>query len=84
MLRDHSRELDLLLQGMDLLIAAVVFVAMVSFTGPGAEGGRGTLLPLGLAASLVWPVTLRALDLYASQRRESLGGLLRGIARPSP
>ena len=79
MLRDHSRELDLLLQGMDLLIAAVVFVGVVSSIGPGPEARHTTLLPLGLAASLVWPVTLRALDLYASQRRERLVGLLRGL-----
>lgn len=80
MLREHSRELDLLLQGMDLLIAALVFVAMVSLTGPGSEGGPTTLLLLGLVASLVWPVTLRTLDLYDSQRRESLAELLRGLA----
>ncbi|MBW2395305.1 MAG: sugar transferase [Deltaproteobacteria bacterium] len=80
MLRDNSRELDLLLQGMDLLIASVVFVVLLAPFGPGAEVGLRNLLPFGLVASLVWPVTLRALDLYASQRRESLVALLRGLA----
>ncbi|MCP3984542.1 MAG: sugar transferase [bacterium] len=80
MLREHSRELDLLLQGMDLLIAAVVFVVLVSPSGPGADAGLRTLLPFGLVASLVWPVTLRALALYSSQRRETLVAVLRGLA----
>lgn len=38
-----------------------------------------SLLPLGLASSLAWPLLLRSFDLYRSQRRQSLPSLLRQL-----
>ena len=79
MLRDHSRELDLSLQAVDLLLGAAVFVGMLSLVGSPALAGERSLLPLGLASSLAWPVLLRSFDLYRSQRRQSLLSLLRQL-----
>ncbi|MAE97216.1 MAG: hypothetical protein CL910_21405 [Deltaproteobacteria bacterium] len=79
MLRDHSRELDLSLQAVDLLLGAGVFLGVLSLTGSPVHGGERSLLPLGLASSLAWPVLLRSFDLYRSQRRQSLGSLLRQL-----
>lgn len=72
MLRDHSREFHSAVLSADLLISALIFGVLVSLPGmaPGASGYTVfRLLGLGLAASLVWPLSFQQLGLYGSQRR---------------
>ncbi len=81
MLRDHSRELDALLQLADLVLAAAVFVLVVSRLPGGVTAtDLSGLLPLGLVSTAVWPLALRSLGLYDSQRRQGLLDLLRRLA----
>ncbi len=67
MLKALSREIDAALQLADVVVSAALFLGIVRL--PGMRGGL-ELLPLGLAASLTWPIALRALHLYDSQRRD--------------
>ncbi len=61
MSRDSARALDVLQQLGDLVLAAGVFVAVVSLASPSAAS-LPSLLPLGLVATLVWPGMLRRVD----------------------
>jgi exopolysaccharide biosynthesis polyprenyl glycosylphosphotransferase len=60
---------------LDIATGALLFVGLLAIPGlrhPGASDSPGSLLALGLVASLAWPFTLDLLDLYRSQRRGSL------------
>ncbi len=68
------------MQALDLVLAAAVFigwVSTVSLHAPHPE--NGALLLLGLVASLVWPVALRVMGLYGSQRRQAFLELFRQL-----
>jgi len=65
------------LLALDIIAGALVFVALLAIPelrqpGASTSGALPSLLALGLVASLAWPFTLDLLDLYRSQRRESL------------
>lgn len=80
MLRAFSREIDATLQLADVVVSAALFVLIVRIPAFGvADAGVG-LLPLGLAASLAWPLALRALHLYDSRRRDSVGEVTGSLA----
>lgn len=75
MLRARSRELDVLLQITDIAGSAGVFVWVVSLPGMAPEAGElawHTIVPLALAASLTWPMSLRILNLTKSMRTERI------------
>ena len=73
MLRALSREIDATLQLLDVAASAALFVVVVRIPGFGVADTGLALLPLGLAAALAWPIALRALHLYDSRRRDSVG-----------
>ena len=73
MLRAWSRELDVVLQLMDVAGSAALFAWVVSLPGmaPGAaEMPWHTMVPLALAAVLSWPASLRILKLTEAKRTE--------------
>jgi exopolysaccharide biosynthesis polyprenyl glycosylphosphotransferase len=76
MLKAHSRVLDVVLHVADVAVSAGVFVALAQGDGMVVATGGGvallSMLPLGLAASLGWPLALRLFDLYQSKRRETV------------
>ncbi len=80
MLRALSREIDATLQLADVVVSAALFVLIVRIPGFGVAGTGLALLPLALAASLAWPIALRALDLYDSRRRDSVGEISTSLA----
>ena len=80
MLRALSREVDAALQFMDVVASAALFVLIVRIPGFGVQNAGLSLLPLGLAAALAWPIALRALRLYDSRRRDSVGEISSSLA----
>ena len=81
MLKEHSSHLQSLLQTIDVAIAAAVFTGILLLPGMGtvelAMGNPGVrLLVLALISSLIWPLALERLGLYASQRLQNLPGVL--------
>lgn len=86
MLRVRSRELELLMQLVDVALMAGVFLALLVSTAGRALADAdlaslSRLLPLGLVASLAWPLALWVVDLYDSQRRETLRHTLGQLVR---
>jgi exopolysaccharide biosynthesis polyprenyl glycosylphosphotransferase len=80
MLRALSREIDASLQLADVVVSAALFVVIVQVPAFGvADVGLG-LLPLGLAAALAWPLSLRALHLYDSRRRDTVSEVSGSLA----
>jgi len=77
LLRVHAKLFQSMVLIVDVLLSAFVFVAALSIPGV-YEGGVGkdanvfALLVPALVASLAWPLILAELDLYESQRRETV------------
>jgi exopolysaccharide biosynthesis polyprenyl glycosylphosphotransferase len=67
-----------LILSIDLLLSVAVFVGLLSLAGtlPESRGAVLRLLALGLVAGFAWPLAFDQLDLYGSQRRSDLFGLL--------
>jgi exopolysaccharide biosynthesis polyprenyl glycosylphosphotransferase len=80
MLRALSREIDATLQLADVGVSAALFVLIVQAPAFGVSRLGLSLLPLGLAAALAWPIALRALHLYDSRRRDSVGEISGSLA----
>jgi exopolysaccharide biosynthesis polyprenyl glycosylphosphotransferase len=78
MLKTHARQLHTLILSVDLLLSVAVFIGLLSVAGtlPESGGDLLRLLALGLVAGFAWPLALDQLDLYGSQRRRELLGLL--------
>jgi exopolysaccharide biosynthesis polyprenyl glycosylphosphotransferase len=75
MLRALSKQIDAALQLADVVVSAALFVVIVRIPAFGVAGAGIELLPLGLAAALAWPVSLRLMHLYDSHRRDPIGAL---------
>ena len=71
MLRSRGGLLERLVWAGDHAIAAAVTLASVDFWGPAAEEPL-PLVVLAIVGTLAFPICLRVLGLYSSQRRESL------------
>jgi len=85
MLKEHSSHLQSLLQTIDVAIAAAVFTGILLLPGMGtvelAMGNPGVrLLVLALISSLIWPLALERLGLYASQLLQNLPRVLTRLA----
>jgi exopolysaccharide biosynthesis polyprenyl glycosylphosphotransferase len=80
MLRALSREIDATLQLADVAVSAALFVLIVHVPAFGVARLGLALLPVGLAASLAWPLALRALNLYDSRRRDGFGEITGSFA----
>jgi len=80
MLRALSREIDAALQLADVMVSAALFVLIVRIPAFGVAHAGLALLPLGLAAALAWPISLRTLRLYDSQRRDSVAHVSGSLA----
>jgi exopolysaccharide biosynthesis polyprenyl glycosylphosphotransferase len=80
MLRALSREIDTALQLADVVVSAALFVVIVRIPTFGVANSGIELLPLGLAAALAWPISLRLMHLYDSQRRDPIGAVSRLLA----
>jgi exopolysaccharide biosynthesis polyprenyl glycosylphosphotransferase len=85
MLKEHSSHLQSVLQTTDVAVAAAVFAGVLLL--PGMEpvevdtaNPAMNLLVLALVSSLVWPLALERLGLYASQRLQNLPGVLTLLA----
>ncbi len=75
MLRAWSRELDVVLQFVDIAGSAVVFMWVLSLPGmmpDAAELAWHMVVPLALAASLTWTAALRIMNLTRSMRTQRL------------
>ena len=80
MLRAISREIDAVLQLADVVVSAALFVLIVRIPVFGVARAGLELLPLGLAAALAWPLSLRAFNLYDSRRRDSVAQVSSSLA----
>ena len=80
MLRALSREIDAALQLADVVVSAALFILIVQVPELGLASSGIALLPLGLAAALAWPISLRALHLYDSRRRDSVADVSSALA----
>ncbi len=80
MLRAHANLISPVMLAVDVLVSALVFLAIASspvLGGPVAGDATGLdLLIPGLVACLSWPLALGQLDLYESQRRRGVGQVL--------
>jgi exopolysaccharide biosynthesis polyprenyl glycosylphosphotransferase len=80
-LRDNAGRAHALLMASDILLTALVFVALLfvpELRRPAAVGDFGMLrlLAAGLVASLSWPLVLHERGLYRSQRRSPIAAIL--------
>ncbi|MBM4381936.1 MAG: sugar transferase [Deltaproteobacteria bacterium] len=75
MLRALSREIAAALQLADVVVSAALFVLIVRIPHFGVADAGLALLPLGLAAALVWPISLRLMHLYDSHRRDPISAV---------
>jgi len=80
MLRALSREIDAALQLADVVVSAALFVAIVRIPALAVAEAGLALLPVGLAAALAWPISLRTLRLYDSQRRDTVAQVTGSLA----
>ncbi|MCG8591493.1 MAG: sugar transferase [Proteobacteria bacterium] len=83
MLREHKRQLYWAWMATDLAIGTSVFISLVfqpALQRDGFSEGGVALAALGAVVCLAWPLIFERLGVYASQRRESLGGLLGSLA----
>ena len=76
MLRAHARLVHRLVLSADVVLAAVVYAALVALpelreAEVGGDALVGLLIP-GLVSSLAWPLVLEPFGLYGSQRRRNL------------
>ena len=81
MLRSRARGISSALQLIDVLVSAGVFLLLSSAPAlvlPGTYSTGSLLLP-GLVASLAWPLILEQLELYDSQRRRDISGVLMSL-----
>lgn len=77
MLKSEASRLHISLVSADVVLSALVFLALIARTELLRAAPLGTdettgLLVLALVASLVWPASIALLGLYESQRRKSL------------
>jgi exopolysaccharide biosynthesis polyprenyl glycosylphosphotransferase len=84
LLRDHWRGFHRLLLGLEIVVSALLFGGLVLLLGrsqPGTAPGSDDFDTARLAvvwaiACLAWPLALRQLGLFASQRRRELADVL--------
>ena len=82
MLKTHWKKFQSLLLVLEILLSAAIFAVLafdpVSPVGatPGFGPGNPAFFVLGIVAGLTWPLVLRPLGLYSSQRRSSLFAIL--------
>ncbi len=75
MLKAWSRELDMLLQVVDVTGSALLFGSVAQAYSP--DSSRVALdwahsIPVAVTASLIWPATIRSLQLNRSKRTENI------------
>jgi len=78
MLKARSRELDVVLQTLDVVGSAALFVAAASVSAPAvAEAPLDWFhtVPVAVTAALVWPAAIRSLRLNQSKRTEGFLGV---------
>jgi exopolysaccharide biosynthesis polyprenyl glycosylphosphotransferase len=81
MLKDNHRQLSALLMSFDVILSAMVFVALlmvpsVSGIADPASDVSSSMVALSIAALLAWPVAFQHLDLYASMRTQDVSQVL--------
>lgn len=73
MLRAHAYYFHSIIQWVDIVMAGLVFYAVTQLEGirlPDASpDSAGSVMALGLASALIWPLAMHQLGLYGSQRR---------------
>ena len=84
MLRDRAKLVQSLIQGFDIIASVLIFRIAVALpglrTGPVAsDTDLVALLIPGLVTCTAWPLVLEQLELYGSQRRQSLLRVLTGL-----
>jgi exopolysaccharide biosynthesis polyprenyl glycosylphosphotransferase len=80
MLRSHALRLERALRTADFVVAAIVALGVIRFRGAPEASEVFGLLVLASVATFAYPITLGALGLYRSQRRESFPRLMSHFA----
>jgi exopolysaccharide biosynthesis polyprenyl glycosylphosphotransferase len=85
LLRDHWRGFHRLLLGVELAASALLFTVLLQMPTLRELGGldASRLAIVGAIVCLAWPLALRQLGLFASQRRRHLADVLARIALAS-
>jgi exopolysaccharide biosynthesis polyprenyl glycosylphosphotransferase len=85
MLKDNHRQLFALLMSFDVVVCAVVFVALlmvpsVSGIADPTNNVGSSMVALSIAALLAWPVAFQQMDIYGSMRTMDVSQILSRLA----